>query len=139
MCVSEQEQWRQLNPAGMFYTFNPLDADDVQSGFDNLFQQFARNGALSTMLISADPFFQKYKDELIRAANGINKTVCYPLHAYKNNEGIQPTPGRHFLHGPKLARACFFLGRDVADVRLNDAAPGFRVPPMLIDANDDVS
>jgi hypothetical protein len=144
MYSSELQQWNALNQNSTIYYFNPLTVTDVQTGFNQQFQAFARDGALSIMLISADPSFQQYKNELIRAANGVNKKVCYPLQTYNNTSGTQPTPGRFVMHGPKLARACFFLGRDVADFLINGdnegyTKPGLRTPPILIDAGDDQS
>src|SRR5262245_8384557 len=44
MAEAEQAQWRQLNPTGMFFFFDPSrDPSNVRSGFDDVFQRFARN------------------------------------------------------------------------------------------------
>jgi hypothetical protein len=143
MHYAEYAQWIALNPNGVFYPFSPLTPGSsmtAQQGFDSIFQSFARNGAVSAMLVSADPSFQDFKDELISSANNVNKTVCYPLQTYYNNSGVQPVSGRSTIHGPKLARACFVLGQDVANFLVNGGkAPGFRVPAMHVDAGDDVS
>jgi hypothetical protein len=143
MYLTEQAQWAALNPGGAFYQFNPLSLvppiTTVQQGFDSVFQAFARNGGASVMLISADPAFQDNKDALIASANKANKMVCYPLQTYNNNSGTLPASGRFTMHGPKLGRACFLLGHDVVSFLVTNARMPLRVPPMLVNAGNDVS
>jgi hypothetical protein len=143
MYLAEQAQWAALNPGGAFYQFNPLSLvppiATVQQGFDNVFQTFARNGGATAMLVSADPAFQDNKDALIAAANNANKMVCYPLQTYNNNSGTLPATGRFAMHGPKLGRACFLMGQDVVSFLATGTRMALRVPPMLVNAGNDVS
>jgi hypothetical protein len=130
---AEEEQWRGIPQAGAIHRA----ADD--NALRNAFAAFTADGSLSTMIVSADASFQMKKELLITLANGTGKRVCYPLHTYANVGGTtRPAPGRHWLHGPKLAKACFQLGRDAAMVLKDDKEKfPLRVPPMLLDANDD--
>jgi hypothetical protein len=135
MAAAEQDQWTQIFHAGRI-----LVAHDVQT-IKNAFQDFEDDGTLTTMIISADPFFQNVKQDIIVAANRSGKQVCYPLQAYSNLGGTaRPAPGRHWLHGPKLARAYFELGRDAASVLKDDSTIfDIRTPPMLLDTSNDES
>ncbi len=153
MAHAEQRQWLEINPPGRLFlldtadysTAGKVDRNRFREALRDTFREFARDGACSVMLVSADPLFQQFKDELIAAANLIHKKVCYPLQAYGNKGGgAQPASGRHSLHGPKLARECFFLGRDAATVVVGSTAMQprrlpFRVPQMFLDAVDDES
>jgi hypothetical protein len=143
MYFAEQAQWAALNPGAAFYQFNPLSfvapITSVQQGFDSVFQSFARNGGASVLLVSADPAFQDNKDALIASANNANKMVCYPLQTYNNNSGTVPAAGRFAIHGPKLGRACFLLGKDVVNFLATGTKTALRVPPMLVNAGNDVS
>jgi len=134
MASEEQDQWSQIFQAG-----DILRAKNL-SQVITAFNSFQNNGTLTTMIVSADPFFQSIKHNLIIAANNSGKKVCYPLQAYSNLGGTaRPAPGRHWLYGPKLARACFQLGRDAAEVLKNRSKLPLRVPPMLRNSNNDES
>jgi hypothetical protein len=136
MAAAEQEQWSALYQAGRI-----IPAYDLQT-IQGAFVDFENDGTLTTMIVSADPQFQEFKQQLIIAANNSGKQVSYPLQVYSNLAGTaRPAPGRHWLHGPKLARACFQLGRDAAEV-LKDPDHKkleLRVPPMLLNSNNDES
>jgi hypothetical protein len=91
------------------------------------------NGAdagISTMIVSADPFFQDTKDALIDAANQWvagaavgARYVCYPLADFANVQGVhQPTGGTASWYGPSLSDAYQTLG-SVASLALNATAP----------------
>jgi len=70
------------------------------------------------VVISADPFFQSTKADLIVAANawigGQAKYVCYPSHGF-DITGPTPAAGS-IIYGPKLDEAYSFLGRFAAAV-----------------------
>jgi hypothetical protein len=88
------------------------------------FTDFQQDNTLRAIVVSADPFLQDHKDILIAAANASNKHVCYPLHIYANTgKPHRPTPGRHTLHGPKLATAYHALGEKAAAVVRNNGTP----------------
>ena len=114
MYYVEQAQWAALNPGGPFYQFNPLSFSppimSVQQGFDNIFQNFARNSGASAILVSADPAFQNNKSALIASANNSNKMVCYPLQTYNNNSGTLPAAGRVAIHGTKTRKSVLSAG-----------------------------
>lgn len=78
---------------------------------------------VKAIVISADPFFQDTMDELIAAANGTGKYICYPLQAYENTGGTNlPTPGKTTLFGPSLVGAYKLLGQ-LASIALNTGEP----------------
>jgi hypothetical protein len=88
------------NPAGFAADFAP----------GGLFQN------LTAVIISADPFFQANKDQLIQAVNDwlavdpANRYVCYPLQDYQNPSGTRPRPNRSTCYGPDLGAAYNVLG-----------------------------
>jgi hypothetical protein len=134
MASAEQDQWS-IFQAGRIFVAHDL------ATIASTFNDFENDGTLTTMIVSADPFFQQHKQDLIIAANRSGKQVSYPLQAFANLGGTaRPAPGRHWLHGPKLARAYFQLGRDAAVVlRDPNARFDLRVPPMLLNSNNDES
>jgi hypothetical protein len=80
---------------------------------------------VKAVVVSADPFFQDTKDDLIDAANGwvnnapmgTNRRVCYPLQNYANTgKAHQPQAGHHTLHGPELKNAYYALGQKAATI-----------------------
>jgi hypothetical protein len=78
---------------------------------------------VKAIVISADPFFQETMEELIGAANGTGKYICYPLQAYENTGGTNlPTPGKTTLFGPSLVGAYKLLGQ-LASIALNTGEP----------------
>jgi hypothetical protein len=74
---------------------------------------------LKADVISADPFFQESKNELIKAANATGLYLCYPLLHYRNNGGAhKPKGGKTTLFGPSLENAYKMLGQ-VASLAVN--------------------
>jgi hypothetical protein len=55
---------------------------------------------IQAVVISADPHFNRYRDELITAANGSQLYICYPLPSYTNPNGTPPTAGNAVIIGP---------------------------------------
>ncbi len=87
----------------------------------NAFASFQNDANLRAMIVSADPFFQDDKENLIGAANGSGKYVCYPLQIYANTGGAhQPNAGRHTKHGPSLATEYYNLGVKANSVITHD-------------------
>jgi hypothetical protein len=79
--------------------------------------------SVKAIVMSADPFFQDTMDELIDAANGTGRYICYPLQAYENTGGTHlPTHGKATLFGPSLVGAYKLLGQ-LASIVLNTGAP----------------
>jgi hypothetical protein len=60
-------------------------------------------GGITAVVISADPYFQKNRDNLILAGDNFRKYICYPFRDYANLGGAhQPTHGRAVIIGPDL-------------------------------------
>jgi hypothetical protein len=77
--------------------------------------------SIRVVVISADPYFQQTKEDLIKAANvwidaGANRRVCYPLQEYANTGHTPPHAGRHTLHGPDLVKAYTKMGTKARNV-----------------------
>jgi hypothetical protein len=70
------------------------------ANFPQDFAAFPAN--IQAIVISADPYFHRHRDDLISAANGSHKYICYPLRTYRNLNGTQPTPGHAVIIGPDL-------------------------------------
>jgi hypothetical protein len=71
------------------------------ANFPRDFTGFPAN--IQAIVISADAYFHKHKDDLIRAADGSGKYICYPLLTYRNTNGsVQPTHGSAVIIGPDL-------------------------------------
>jgi hypothetical protein len=90
------------------------------------------------LVISADPFFQQSKQQLITAANTWisgdpnNRYVCYPLQDYQNiTPGPQPTANRSTLYGPDLTTVYRLLGF-LAQVAADNNNAGFFTAANLI-------
>jgi hypothetical protein len=71
--------------------------------------------AIKTLVVSADPFFFRTREKLIKAANqwlanDATRRICYPLIDYANVGGTAPTPNVSFWYGPNLAKAYEALG-----------------------------
>jgi hypothetical protein len=69
---------------------------------------------VDAIVISADPFFQDTKDDLIAAANASGKYICYPLQTYENLSGNKPSSKKAVLYGPSLEASYLLLGQRVA-------------------------
>jgi hypothetical protein len=72
--------------------------------------------SIGALIISADPFFQDKKVDLINAANTWvgakpGRSICYPLANYANVPGTTPMPpGTSYWFGPDLLKAYNLLG-----------------------------
>jgi hypothetical protein len=73
------------------------------------------------VIISADPYFQDSKAQLIQAANAWGGYVCYPLQDYNNGT---PTPTKGVLIGPSLLVAYQMLGGQANAFLQSAASPG---------------
>ena len=90
------------------------------------------------IVVSADPYFHHSRDDLIAAANGSGKYVCYPLYNYRNKRGTnQPNHGHATLYGPKLEEAMSALGEMAAAV-LNTGNPATDEPFIRMSAPVDL-
>jgi hypothetical protein len=69
----------------------------VNKGFADAFDRIDND----FVIVSADPFFQEHKEELIDAANQSGKTVCYPYNEYRNRGGVHK-PRKAYIYGPNL-------------------------------------
>jgi hypothetical protein len=100
------------------------------------------SGAIKALVISADPFFQDTKDNLIAAANtwvqaapqGVTRYVCYPTQDYSNRRGTTPTPKKATLFGPDLATAYSLLGQ-IASIVLSS---GSRINLRVLNIRSDL-
>jgi hypothetical protein len=81
-----------------------VDAVNGWANPANFPQDFAGFPAnIQAIVVSADPYFHRHRNDLILAANGSGKYICYPLRSYRNLNGThQPTPGRAVIIGPDL-------------------------------------
>jgi hypothetical protein len=86
---------------------------------------------ITTLVISADPFFFRSREKLIVAANGwvaagaalgITRYVCYPFDDYSNSGGTPPTAGTASWWGGSLLDAYEQLGTTAA-LALNSTTP----------------
>jgi len=69
------------------------------SDFGKDFAQFGSD--IQAIVISADPYFSLNRDDLIDAANGSRRYICYPLGSFRNTNGHhKPAPGNAVLIGP---------------------------------------
>src|SRR5262245_38761395 len=81
----EADDWRRnvrggpLIEAGADTTPDENDSSTYQTAFEAIAHM---NPPVDAVVISADPFFQETMDELVAAANGSNKYICYPLQEY---------------------------------------------------------
>jgi len=91
------------------------------------------DAGITTMVISADPFFLKTKEKLIKAANDWvalaapgTRHVCYPLEDYANADGNnKPTPNTASWYGPNLLDAYRDLGLSAASALTDPNPTGF--------------
>jgi hypothetical protein len=115
---------------------NDSNGNNDKSAYATDFTAAKIPSAIKALVISADPFFQDTKEQLIIAANawiaaapsGVNRYVCYPTQEYANKNGTRPTAGRTTLFGPELANAYNLLGQ-VAKIALNAASGS---PPLIL-------
>jgi hypothetical protein len=111
----EVDQW---TGKGVVPGTTPGNNDDTRykSAFDSI------TDSLAAVVISADPFFNKTRDKLIKAANdwvqasGTTRYICYPLQNYRNLDGVnRPISGKATLYGPTLEAAYRALGQVAAN------------------------
>ena len=89
-----------------------------------------QNIATQAVVISADPYFQHTKDDLVAAANASGQYICYPLYNYQNSNP-PPEPHGATLYGPKLEDAIDSLGTMARDVLTkNQANPNIELVPL---------
>jgi hypothetical protein len=138
--ITQQETQNWQSIAGVNHTIayggNTLDAqgnrhNDSSHYLDDL---NAADAGITTMIISADPFFQDTKEKLIEAANtwvtgapdGTTRHVCYPFKEYSNVHGSHtPTPNTASWYGPSLEAAYGQLGTSAQIVLTATSSIGF--------------
>ena len=114
-------------PCGSNSTTEENDQSTFQSAFANV--------TTKAVIISADPFFNHYRHELILAANGFlqnsSNYVCYPTFAYKDDPGaVAPTAGQSLFYGPHLDNAYKLLGT-MAGTILSTGMPASIIPAPI--------
>jgi hypothetical protein len=97
MSQDELDTWSELNAGTAVDATNGVGNP---SNFSLDFNQFPQN--IQSIVTSADPYFHRYRNQLISAANGTHKYICYPLHSYRNTGGIQPNVGLACIIGSDL-------------------------------------
>jgi hypothetical protein len=80
---------------------------------------------IKAIVISADPFYKKWSNELVFWANqwvvaGPSRRICYPFQEYQSDS---PQPGLTCLYGPRLVEAYGFLGQLAAHAISSDGHP----------------
>jgi hypothetical protein len=110
----------------------------VDSSRDNDPNAFASDfnslpAAITALVLSGDPFFQDSKDDLVRAANGSGRYMCYPFQDYGDGSPA-PTAGRATLFGPELTDPYTLLGERAGKVLHSGAklVPLFASVPDII-------
>jgi hypothetical protein len=133
--VSELCAWEALGGAhSVAAGRNDGSGENDSTTYGSAFDAIA--GSVRAVMISADPFFQNTKDQLIDAANdwvnaaGTSRRVCYPLRDYANGRATahQPQAGHCTLHGPKLEDAYRRLGQMAAEVLSGTSSPVVTLP-----------
>jgi hypothetical protein len=97
MAQDELATWGTLNTGAAVDATNGV-ANPSNFGLD--FNQFPQN--IQAVVVSADPYFHRYRNQLIAAANASNKYICYPLLSYRNHSGTRPAAGLACIVGPDL-------------------------------------
>jgi hypothetical protein len=117
----EADDWRKnvrggpILEAGADTTPDENDSSTYQTRFEAIAQM-----NIDAVVISADPFFQETMDELVEAANGSKKYICYPLQEYADADE-PPLPGKAMAYGPSLIDSYEDLG-ELASQVLGDGA-----------------
>ncbi len=134
MADREKNRWRggEVRRGGV-----DADGNNDPSKFANDLTLFA--SGIKAVVISADPFFQKAKNDLVSAANAVaagpsGKYFCYPLQDY-GAATPPPTPGKTTLHGPTLAAPYRLLGV-CASLVINSGTP---MNPSFLMVDDEVN
>jgi hypothetical protein len=97
MAQDELATWGTLNTGAAVDATNGV-ANPSNFGLD--FNQFPQN--IQAVVVSADPYFHRYRNQLVAAANASNKYICYPLLSYRNHSGTRPAAGLACIVGPDL-------------------------------------
>jgi hypothetical protein len=119
---------------------NPTTQENDETTFQSAFDSIAAM-PVKAVIISADPFFNHHKFEMITAANSFIARkpnvnfVCYPTQNYKRaiSAGvvIDPTKTQSLLYGPNLDDAYKALGTMAGTVlSTNNASSSISQPPM---------
>jgi hypothetical protein len=90
-------------------------------------------GTITAVVVSADPFFQEAKNDLVAAANNSGKYLCYPLQDF-GSSAPKPDHGEATLYGPALTDAYKLMGERAAVV-LTTSAP---LSPLLVSVPDTI-
>jgi hypothetical protein len=91
-----------------------VDGTNNQNDFTTTVNSIPSPGGV---IVSADPFMNKHRQQLITAINNLFLTknttvnyVCYPLYDYENRGGTMPTHGQSTIMGPRLDEAVGTIG-----------------------------
>jgi hypothetical protein len=85
-------------------------------------------GGINAVVVSADPYFQRHRDDLIAAANPSGKYICYPFRAFANVGGAhRPTSDNAVIIGPDLHAnnpdGAYFMMGAMTTAILNGSVP----------------
>jgi len=122
MCGDEEADWDAFNPPVAGAVTRVPTTNNFQGDFTGI------SPNVQGLVISADPFFQDHKSDLVNAANawvstaGTNRYVVYPLQIYGE---VAPIHGKTTLYGPDLYQAYFRLGQLARSASDNQAYVGF--------------
>ncbi len=116
MAAEEAEAWGGARP------ITKGGVDGTGGNDPSVFPQnfAAMPAAITAVVVSADPFFQESKNELVAAADGSGKYICYPVQDY-GGATPPPTHLKATLFGPALKDPFALLGERAAKV-LNTGA-----------------
>jgi hypothetical protein len=136
MNQAEERNWKNDIP-GVNTTIIHGGGNGGHNNANNYDAEFAKTNqapsAITTLVISADPFFYKSREKLIKAANawiaaaavGV-RNVCYPSPSFANNPGNHhPTGTYSWWYGPDLIVAYRALGQCAEDALTTGNPVGF--------------
>jgi hypothetical protein len=117
IATEETNNWAALVNSGSYPQLVTTPIKAMQNGNNKSDYDATVNDIGSeAVIISADPFFQKTRKDLILALNTYfvpsrgTSYVCYPLYNYEN-PSLPPVKGHATLLGPKLEEAIKALGQ----------------------------
>lgn len=116
MATAEKAAWTGARPtltAGV-----NANGDNDPTTYPNDFANIPAN--LTAIVLSADPFFQDTKDDLVAAANSANRYMCYPLQDYAA-AAPAPTHLKATAYGPALADPYTLMGERAGSVLTSGA------------------
>ena len=111
MAPREENRWKGAKPV-VKGGVNSNGQNDA-GAYPGNFRSFP--SGIKAIVISADPFFQKTRNELVSAANADGRYIVYPLQNYEEATP-PPTAGKASLYGPKLRAPYRLLGQCAAIV-----------------------